>query len=156
MPRPAVALAAPDSELNAQLDQLRRQIGYGRGFRPSRSQVLAVVLLIMGVWLLLTFGRSLAQLNDAAQHQAAMTSETNTLQAELDAGRRELVLVQTDAFQALEARSLGYGQDGEVAFSLPAGAPPADHVVPLGADRAAAAGQTQTPLEAWLNLLFGD
>jgi len=154
MPRPAAALAAPDSELNAQLTDLRRQIGYGRGFRPSRSQVLLVGLLIVGFWLLLTFGRSLALLNEASQREAAMTAETNALQQELDAGRRELTLIQTDAFQALQARALGHGENGEIAFSLPADAPPPDRVVPLGATGAPAA--TSTPLEAWLNLLFGN
>ena len=53
-----------------------------------------------------------------------MTAETNALQAELDAGRRELTLVQTDAFQALQARALGYGGNGELVFTLPADAPP--------------------------------
>jgi cell division protein FtsB len=155
MPRTAVALAAPDSELNAQLTELRRQIGYGRGFRPSRSQVLLVGLLILGFWLLLTFGRSLAQLNEAGQREAAMTAETKALEAELDAGRRELTLIQTDAFQALQARALGYGENGEIAFTLPADAPSHDHIAPLGAATAGAQA-TQTPLEAWLDLLFGN
>lgn len=153
MPRPAAALAAPNSELNAQLTELRRQIGYGRGFRPTRSQLVLVGLLVVAFWLLLTFGRSLAQLNEASQREAAMTAETNALQAELDAGRRELTLIQTDAFQALQARALGYGENGELVFTLPAEAPPPDHVIPLGAGDAAQA--KQTPLEAWLDLLFG-
>jgi cell division protein FtsB len=154
MPRPAAALAAPDSELNAQLTELRRQIGYGRGFRPSRSQVLLVGLLVLGFWLLLTFGRSLAQLNDASQREAVMAAEAAALQQELDAGRRELTLVQTDAFQALQARALGYGANGEIAFTLPVDAPPPDHIVPLGSAGAPAAAAS--PLEAWLNLLFGN
>lgn len=153
MPRPAAALAAPDSELNAQLTELRRQIGYGRGFRPTRSQLLLVGLLVVAFWLVLTFGRSLAQLNEASHREAAMAAETNALQAELDAGRRELMLIQTNAFQALQARALGYGENGELVFTLPADAPPPDHVVPLGA--AGAAQARQTPLEAWLDLLFG-
>ena len=153
MPRPAAALAAPNSELNAQLTELRRQIGYGRGFRPSRSQVLLVGLLVVAFWLVLTFGRSLAQLNEAGQREAAMTAETNALQAELDAGRRELTLVRTDAFQALQARALGYGKNGEIVFTLPVDAPAPEHVVPLGS--AGVAQPSETPLEGWLNLLFG-
>jgi cell division protein FtsB len=140
--------------LNAQLTELRRQIGYGRGFRPTRSQVLLVGLLVVAFWLVLTFGRSLAQLNEASQREAAMTAETNALQAELDAGRRELTLIQTDAFQALQARALGYGTNGEIVFTLPVDAAAPEHIVPLGA--AGAAQAKQTPLEAWLNLLFGE
>jgi cell division protein FtsB len=149
-----VALAAPDSELSTQLSELRRQMGYGRGFRPSRSQVLLVALLLVGFWLVVVFGNALSQLNAAEQREAAMAAEANALQAELDAGRRELALVQTDAFQALQARALGYGESGELAFTLPAGAPPPDHVVPLGV--ADAPPTMATPLEAWLDLLFGD
>jgi hypothetical protein len=152
MPRTAVA-AAPDTQLSSRLDSLGRQIGYGRGLRPGRAQIVAVVLVIVGFWLVIGFGRALGQLNDATQRQQAAAAETQTLQAQLDAGRRELMLVQTDAFQGLQARALGMGQNGELVFALTADAPPAPAIVPLG--RAAAPAATQTPLEAWLQLLFG-
>jgi len=152
MPRAAVA-AAPDTQLSSRLDSLGRQIGYGRGLRPGRTQIVAVVLVIVGVWLVIGFGQALGQLNDATQRQVAAAAETQTLQAQLKAGRRELMLVQTDAFQGLQARALGMGKNGELVFALTADAPPPPAIVPLG--RTAAPAATQTPLEAWLDLLFG-
>ena len=112
MPKPAVAVAA-NSELGSRLDSLGRQIGYGRGLRPRRAQILAVLMVVLALWLLFTFGKALSQLNDATQREAAAAAETRTLQAQLAAGRRELTLVQTDAFQALQARALGMGGSGE-------------------------------------------
>ena len=153
MPKPAVAVA-PSSELGSRLDSLGRQLGYGRGLRPNRTQILAVGLVIVGFWLVIVFAHALGQLNDATQRQLAAQTEAQTLQAQLDAGRRELVLVQTDAFQQMQARALGMGQNGEKVFSLTSDAPPPAAIVPLG--RAAPPGLRQTPLESWLELLFGN
>ena len=164
MPRPAVAVAsaaepvararsAPDTELNQQLTTLGRQIGYGRGLRPGRAQLLLLGLVILGFWLVLVFGRAIGQLNDATAREAAVANEAQALQVELDAGRRELLLVQTDAFQRLQARALGMGEAGEQAFALASGAPEPAPIVPLGG--AAATGAAKSPLEAWLELLFG-
>ncbi|MEP7361296.1 MAG: hypothetical protein ABI744_06940 [Chloroflexota bacterium] len=153
MSKPAVA-APTTSELGDQLDSLGRQIGYGRGLRPGRTQIVAVALVILGFWLLVTFGRALGQLNDATQREAAAAAETRTLQAQLESGRRELSLVQTDAFQALQARALGMGGPGERIFALTAGAPPPPAIVPLGADGSSTA--KASPIEAWLELLFGN
>jgi hypothetical protein len=163
MPKPAVAVAsaggasgraqtAPDTELNARLTTLGRQIGYGRGLRPGRTQLLALGILIVAFWLVVVFGRALGQLNDATLRQEAASAATATLQAQLEAGRRELVLVQTDAFQRLQARSLGMGERGELVFTLNSEGPP-PRIVPLGQRDATSA--TQGPLEAWLELLFG-
>ena len=153
MPRTAVA-AAPDSDLGNRLDSLGRQIGYGRGLRPRRAQILAVVLIVLAFWLLVTFGRALGQLNDATQRQAAAATETSALQAQLESGRRELMLVQTDAFQGMQARALGMGSPGEQIFALTTDAPPPPVIVPLGNTGGEAA--PQSPLAAWLELLFGN
>lgn len=163
MPRPAVAVAnagarstrpsrGPDTELNAQLTTLGRQIGYGRGLRPSRRQLLALALVIVAFWAVVVFGRALGQLNDATQRQQIAADETRSLQAQLEAGRRELALVQTDAFQSIQARALGMGGNGELIFTLTSeGPPPA--IVPLG--QSVPAAPEAGPLESWLELLFG-
>src|SRR5512141_1135787 len=124
MPRAAVA-AAPDTQLSSRLDSLGRQIGYGRGLRPGRTQIVAVLLVIVGFWLVIGFGRALGQLNDATPRQQAAVAETQTLQA----------------------RALGMGQNGELVFALTADAPSPPAIVPLG--QAAAPTAKQTPLEAW-------
>jgi hypothetical protein len=123
-----------------------------RALRPSRSHLFALVVAVLAVWLVLVFGRSLTELNEATERAAALGAETAALQARLDAGQRELELVQTDAFQALQARAYGLGGNGERAFALEAGAPPPPIVVPLGGESPTS---VRTPLESWLSLLFG-
>jgi hypothetical protein len=153
MPKPAVAVA-PSSDLGNRLESLGRQIGYGRGLRPNRTQIVAVGLVILAFWLVVVFGKALGQLNDATQRQAVAAADTQALQLQLDSGKRELMLVQTDAFQALQARSLGMGGKGEQVFALTADAPPPPAIIPLG--RTSATVTQPGPLEAWLQLLFGN
>ena len=148
MPGPA------ESDLQKRLSDLGRQIGHGRRFRPRRSHLLVIGLLILGVWLVLVFGRALTELNEATARQAAVAAENAALEQRLEAGKRELELVQTDSFQRLQARAFGLGEAGERVFSLDSEASPAPPIIPLGGSNAPAT--SDTPLEAWLNLLFGD
>lgn len=163
MPKPAVAVATaggasgraqagPDTELNERLTALGRQIGYGRGLRPGRAQIVALGIVVVAFWLVVVFGRALGELNDATLRQQTAAAEAGTLQAQLEAGRRELALVQTDAFQRLQARTLGMGETGELVFTLTSDGPP-PQIVPLG--QRATPSAAHGPLEAWLELLFG-
>lgn len=151
LPLPAHPTA--NSEADVQLRSLRRQMGYGRRLRPNRSHVLLLAIVVIGVWVVLGFANTITQLNAASDRQAELTTETQALTNRLDAGHRELELVQTDAFQALQARGFGIGAPGEVSFALPTDAP-ALRVVPLGSEGSEAA--PKSPLDAWLRLLFGD
>jgi hypothetical protein len=164
MPKPAVAVASagtratrtssePDTELSARLTTLGRQIGHGRGLRPGRTQLVALGIVIVAFWLVVVFGRALGQLNDATLRQQAAAADAAALQGQLDSGRRELALVQTDAFQRLQARALGMGGAGELVFTLTSDGP-APPVVPLG--QSAPTVASQSPLDAWLELLFGE
>lgn len=145
--------AEPREDLALQLSDLKRQI-YGRRFRPRPGHFILIAVLILGAWLLVTFGRGLAQLNEAADRQQLVAAEVAALSDRLDAGERELVLVQTDAFQAMQARAFGMGATGEVAFGLQADATEAPPITPLGG--ASNAQPELSPLDAWLILLFGD
>ncbi len=145
--------AEPREDIQRQLSSLKRQI-YGRRFRPRPGHFILIAVLILGAWLLLTFGRGLAQLNEAAARQAIVGGEVAALSERLDAGQRELVLVQTDAFQQMQARAFGMGATGEVAFSLHNGDQQATPITPLGG--APEVKAALSPLDAWLNLLFGD
>ncbi len=150
----ARAPGAPDTELERQLSSLGRQIGYGRRFRPGRPHLLLIGLAIVGLWLVLVFGRALTSLNEATARQAILAGEANALEQRLEAGRREQALVQTDSFQALQARSFGLGEAGERVFSLSMDVPTVALVEPLGAAQRHATGAS--PLDAWLTLLFGE
>lgn len=158
MPSNAVPLAATSEARPAAstspaspVERLRRP-GGGRSLRPARNYLLIIGLALLAVWLVLVFGRALTQLNEASERAAAVSAESAALQARLEAGQRELELVQTDSFQSLQARSYGLGAEGERAFGLEADAPPPPPIVPLGTESATV---SRTPLEAWLGVLFG-
>jgi hypothetical protein len=149
--------AAPggsEPSAGAQLSSLRKQLGYGRRMRPGRNHLALVAIVVIGAWVVVGFGRTITSMNAATDRQAALGAETQVLNAQLDAGERELELVQTDGFQALQARAYGIGTTGEIAFSLATDAPPPAHIVPLGESGTSA--EAGSPLEAWLRLLFGD
>jgi hypothetical protein len=126
---------------------------YGRRLRPTRGLIVLVAIVLIGMWFLAGFARTMTQLDTSSDRRAELTTETTALSNRLDADHRELELIQTDAFQSLQARSYGIGAPGEISFSVPHDVAP-QHVVPLGSTATQAAAQT--PLEAWLSLLFGD
>jgi hypothetical protein len=147
------APAEPREDLQQQLSSLKRQIN-GRGFRPRPGHFMLLAVVILGAWLLVVFGRGLAQLNEAADRQAIVAAEVSALSDRLDAGERELILVQSDAFQQMQARSFGMGATGEIAFGFEQDAATAPLITPLGG---ASNEQAElSPLDAWLTLLFGD
>ena len=151
MRRAAVALATPESRgASARPGQ--------RGFRLRRLHLVLIGLAIIGVWLVFVFARALGDVDLATARQQTVADEASALQARLDADRRELVLVQTDAFQRLQARAYGLGAPGEVVFSLPQDAPSPPSITPLGAGQGSArsAAEAATPLDAWLRLIFGN
>jgi len=112
---------------------------------------------IVAVWLVFVFAHALGDVDHATARQQGIASEAAALQQRLDADRRELALVQTDAFQRLQARAYGMGAPGEVVFSLPLDAPSPAPITPLGAGQTTMAPDSEpaTPLDAWLRLLFG-
>src|SRR3954447_4111418 len=149
MPRAAVALATPESRgASGRAGQ--------RGFRLRRLHLVLIGLAIIGVWLVFVFSRALGDVDHATSRHQTVAEEASALQARLDADRRELVLVQTDAFQRLQARAYGLGAPGEVVFTLPQDAPSPPAIAPLGSGQAATTSvEDATPLDAWLRLIFG-
>lgn len=124
-----------------------------RRVRLGRGHFALVVIAIVAVWLVFVFGRALADLERATVRQEQVRAETAALEQRLTADRRELALVQTDAFQALQARGYGIGAPGELVFSLTPGGPSPEPLLLLQSNGTVA--RPDTPLNAWLELLFG-
>ncbi|HEV8516084.1 MAG TPA: hypothetical protein VGQ47_00430 [Candidatus Limnocylindrales bacterium] len=150
----AEPLAAPAIEATPGHD--RALIG---GVRRSPREWLTrrhlgfAVGTVVVLWLLVTFARAVAQSTAATDRVAQLRAENRVLAAQLEAGRRELVLIRGRAFSRLEARAYGMGKPGERIFALAAGAPPPAPITPLGAEPAA---QTvASPIEDWLIVLLG-
>jgi hypothetical protein len=124
------------------------------GRRQSlRTYLVVAGLVIVGVWLVFVFARTLGDLNEASRREAVVRAEAAGLQQRLEQTQRELELVQTDAFLRLQARGYGMGAPGERVFTLDTDEPPPD-IRRIG--DAPASAPPITPLEAWLALLFGD
>jgi hypothetical protein len=136
MPSDAAVLAAPRH----------------RRARPRRLSIYVVIAVVVAIWVVLSFGRALVTLNEANERAAALREEKHALEMRLAQGQAEMELAQTDAFQRMLARSMGMAPAGEQAFALEEGAPPPPVVPALGVDPAA----ERAPLDAWLELLFGD
>jgi cell division protein FtsB len=126
----------------------------GNGPGAERRTVLAVVGVILTVWLVVIFGRAIADSNALSQRLAQESSINAQMRAEVDAGRAEIDFIQTEPFLQFQARADGMGAAGERAFALEPNAPSPPPLTPLGADHPQT-DTTTTPLEDWLRLLFG-
>jgi len=143
-----------EAELEAQVAALGGPIGRRPWLRVGWRQVAFLAIVAVAFWLVFVFGTTLQQLNEATAREAQVKAETAALQQQLTDDQRELQLAQTDSFKQLQARGYGLGAPNEVVFSLEAGAPPPPPLARLGAP--SVAEQPETPLDAWLNLLFGN
>jgi type II secretory pathway pseudopilin PulG len=120
--------------------------------RPTLVTYLVLLgLAVVAVWLVLVFSRTLGDVSSADARAAAVRAEVAALQQRLAQAQHEQDLVNSDAFQKLAARGYGMGLPGEQIFSLTVDGP-APTIAPLGGPSAAA---PQSPLDAWLELLFG-
>lgn len=126
--------------------------GLPRGGITRRHVAFAIATLVV-LWLLFTFARAVSQSTAATDRVAALQAENATLAAQLEAGRRELGLISSEAFAGQAGRAYGMGRSGERVFTLAEGAGPRPAMVPLG--EAPGAGVASTPLEDWLTVLFG-
>lgn len=125
-----------------------------RRLRPTRVQVALVVGVVVALWVVLAFGRTMAALSEATARAAAVRAENAALTSRLAEAQTESELLQSDAYLRFAARSYGMGRPGEHAFGLAPGAPAPAPTVPLGGSAAISA--PATPLDNWLSLLFGE
>jgi cell division protein FtsB len=121
--------------------------------RFDRRSLALLMALLVCVWLVVIFGRALAEANSLTARLADEQAVNDQLRARVEAGRREIVLVQTAAFTDFEARLFGWGKPGERAFALEPGAPSPPAITPLGNE--SPTPPASRPLDDWLTLLFG-
>ncbi len=122
----------------------------------TRRRIALIVAAFVSIWVVAVIVR---QVGDASLATARVTEtrESNAqLAANVEALERELELIQRDPFVAQQARSYGLGGRREIPFSLAADVPPLPPDAPgSAAERLGTAERQQTPLESWLELLFG-
>jgi hypothetical protein len=145
---------SPAAPQTARRGRLRRWLGNGP--KAERRTLAAIAGVILTVWLVVIFGRAIADSNALTQRQQQEAAINAQLQAQVDAGRQELEFIKTPPFLQFQARAVGMGAAGagERAFALEPGAPSPAPLTPLGADHPQT--DTSTPIEDWLHLLFGN
>jgi hypothetical protein len=108
------------------------------------------------VWVLLLFVRQVGDASAAQARADQIERENEALATRVEALQRERELVQQQAFVSLEARGYGLGTTKERPFVLAPGAPSLPPDAPGSATlRVGHLEETGTPLESWLEILFG-
>jgi hypothetical protein len=110
----------------------------------------------VSIWILLLFVRQVGDASAAQARADQIRRENGALAARVEALVAERELVQQQAYVALEARGYRLGSGGERPFVLAPGAPSLPPDAPGSATlRVGHTEQTLTPLESWLEILFG-
>lgn len=109
-----------------------------------------VVLVIIGVFLAVQFGRQVHANWEIGQQARAIEAEIARIEAENADLERELAYLRSDAYVEAEARRLAnLGREGEQVLIIPAGA---EEPLP---DELTAAEAPKPVLEQWVDLFFG-
>jgi cell division protein FtsB len=128
-------------------------MGDSRRVLLERRGLAVVGGLLLAGWLAFILVGALGQATEAERVAERLRAENAELERLVEAARAEVELIQTDLFLRLQARAYGLGEPGEQPFRLADGAPPPEPLPLLGEEDAPSSATT--PLEAWLDLLFG-
>ena len=122
----------------------------------GRRQVAFALGAVVAVWIIVMFARQIGDASAATTRAEELAAANDALRADIEASRRELLLIQRQDYILLEARAYGLGKGREIPFSLAADAPPLPADAPgSAAVRVGADTTPPTPFERWMELLFG-
>jgi cell division protein FtsB len=122
----------------------------------TRRRVGWVAAGFVAVWIVVIFARQVGDATNATNRAAQMAADNAALAAEVEALQSEVALIVQPDYVAQQARGHGFGSPREIPFTLsPTVPPPVDGAPGSASVRLGASDHRQTPLEAWLSLLFG-
>jgi hypothetical protein len=122
----------------------------------SRRRVITAAGLLLAGLLSLTFARQVGDATEASNAAANLRAGNVALKDDVARLERDLGHVQDPRFILLEGRAFGLGGPREIPFALAAGAPPLAADAPGSASvRLGAPARPTSPLDAWLEVLFG-
>jgi hypothetical protein len=151
MPRPTTPTAAHAPSAPPPLDPAALPMP-----SLSRRRVVTAAGAIVAGLLVLTFARQVGEATAASEKAAALRAGNAVLRDQVARLEQDLGHVQDPRFIQLAGRAYGLGGPKEVPFALAAGAPPlGPHAPGSAAVRLGAEATAATPLDAWLELLFG-
>jgi hypothetical protein len=121
----------------------------------SRRRVVTAAGVLVAVLLALSFARQVGDATAAANRANELRTSNATLRDEVARLQADLGHVQDPKFILLEGRSFGLGGPHEIPFALAAGAPPLPADAPGSASVRLGAAPHRSPIDAWLEVLFG-
>lgn len=122
----------------------------------SRRRLVTAAGIIAASLLALSFVRQVGEASEASNRADALRAGNAVLRDEVARLQHDLGRVQDPRFILLAGRAYGLGGPREIPFALAAGAPPLAADAPgSAAVRLGAPPAHRTPLEAWLEVLFG-
>ncbi len=122
----------------------------------SRRRVITAAGVLLAGWLAISFVRQVGEATAAANRAAELRAANAELRADVERLQQDLTQVQDPRFIELEGRAFGLGARGEIPFALAAGAPDLPPDAPgSAAVRLGAPPSERSPLEGWLEVLFG-
>jgi len=124
--------------------------------RLSRRRLVTAAGVIVASLLALSFLRQVGAATDAASRAADLRAGNAVLADEVARLQKDLGHVQDPRYILLAGRAYGLGGPREIPFALAAGAPALDATAPGSASvRLGAPPLDRTPLDTWLEVLFG-
>jgi hypothetical protein len=121
----------------------------------TQRRVAIILGALLAAWIILVFARQVGDASAASGRAETMIADNAVRHAEIAALERELDRIQQRRFILLQARAHGLGGHNEIAFTLDPAAPPLPADAPGSAALRVGAPSSVSPLESWLNVLFG-
>jgi cell division protein FtsB len=123
----------------------------------TRRRIALLIAALVAAWVIVLFARQVGEASEASTRADEMRAHNEALSANVVALEQELALIQRQAYIEQQAREYRLGAPREQPFILADDAPalaldaPGTAATRLGAD-----ASTVTPLDSWLDLLFGE
>jgi hypothetical protein len=121
----------------------------------SRRRVVTLAGVLVAVLLALSFARQVGDATAASNRATDLRTSNAGLRDEVARLQADLTHVQDRKFILLEGRSFGLGGPHEIPFALAAGAPALAADAPGSASVRLGAPAQRSPIDAWLEVLFG-
>ena len=123
----------------------------------TRRRIALLLGALVAAWVIVLFARQVSEASEASTRADEMRVQNEALAANVTALEDELALIQRQAYIEQQAREYRLGAPRERPFILADDAPPLASDAPgTAATRLGANLDDETPLESWLDLLFGE
>ena len=122
----------------------------------TRRRIALLIGALVAAWVIVLFARQVGEASEATTRAADMRNSNAELARDVSAAQHELELIQQQAYIQQQAREFRLGHPREIPFVLSDDAPPLGPDAPgSAAVRLGEVVDRRTPLESWLDLLFG-